>query len=125
MNKFFAITLFLLLFLCVSCENKVNFPEKEISDEDEIQDEDTDTVQELLFNLKVEANEKNSLSCRLTFSTSDERKTFVKYYSDTHKGYKISEEIDGSTLRRLAGAGSSIWNLLTPTTTCSPLSTSS
>jgi hypothetical protein len=84
---------FVLIF-SVSCENKVNIPEKELPDADgeEVSDEDADAVHEPLFNLKVEKNEKNVLSCRLTFSTIDERKTFVKYYSPTHSGYKISED---------------------------------
>jgi len=98
MNKIFVILLFLLFFSCVSCENSINIQKEEISDEDkitdedEVSDDDADTVQEPLFNLKIEENRQNSLSCRLTFSTTDERKTFVKYYSDTHKGYKISED---------------------------------
>ena len=92
MNKFFITSLFLLLFFCISCENKVSVPHNEIPDEDELSDEDADTVSEPLFNLKVEKNEKNVLSCRLTFSTTDEKKTFVKYYSPTHSGYKIAED---------------------------------
>ncbi|MBO7126784.1 aryl-sulfate sulfotransferase [bacterium] len=94
MSKFLTVLLFLLAFICVSCENKVLIPSQEISDndtEEDIPDEDADTTQEPLFDLKVEANEKNVLSCRLTFSTSDEKKTFVKYYAPTHSGYKISE----------------------------------
>ena len=111
MSRFLIMSVFFLAFLFVSCENKVSVPNKEIPDEDEISDEDTDSGDELISDLKIEENKENSLSCRLTFSTANEKKTFVKYYSDTHKGYKIS--------------GSLIWNLLTPTTTCSPLSTSS
>ena len=96
--------MFLLFFSCISCENSINIQKEEItdedkitdndkiSDEDEVSDDDDDTVQEPLFDLKIEENRLNSLSCRLTFSTTDERKTFVKYYSDTHKGYKISED---------------------------------
>ena len=75
--------------LCISCENKEEISD---SDADEISDEDADTVHESLFDLKVEENEKNVLSCRLYFSTPEERKTFVKYYSGHHAGYKISEE---------------------------------
>ena len=92
MSKFFTITLFLLVFSCISCENKAYVPSKETPDEDEISDNDTDDGNEPVSDLKIEENKENSLSCRLTFSTTDERKTFVKYYSDTHKGYKISEE---------------------------------
>ncbi len=92
MSKFFTITLFLLVFSCISCENKAYVPSKETPDEDEISDNDTDDGNEPVSDLKIEENKENSLSCRLTFSTADERKTFVKYYSDTHKGYKISED---------------------------------
>ena len=94
MNKFFTITLVSMAFLCISCENRVSLPANEISDSDtdEISDEDADTVQEPLSDLKVEENDKNVLSCRLTFSTADEKKTFVKYFSPTHSGYKIGEE---------------------------------
>lgn len=93
MRKFSSIFFLIFLVFLVSCENKVNVPDKEISDSStETPDEDSGTVQEPLFDLKVEANEKNVLSCRLTFSTSEERKTFVKYYSDAHKGYKIGED---------------------------------
>ena len=96
MCRFSIIFFAFVLIFSVSCENKVSVPAHEISDEDsdtgETPDDDADTEQGTLFNLKVEGNDKNVLSCRLTFSTPDERKTFVKYYSDTHKGYKINEE---------------------------------
>ena len=94
MRKFSIIFCVLALIFSVSCENKVSVPANVISDSDadEISDEDADTVQEPLSDLKVEENEKNVLSCRLTFSTADEKKTFVKYYSPTHSGYKIGEE---------------------------------
>ena len=96
MTRFFTITLIFLAFLCISCENKALVPSKsdadEVSDSDEIPDDDSDSGTELISDLKVEENKENVLSCRLTFSTTEERKTFVKYYSDTHKGYKISEK---------------------------------
>lgn len=96
MSRIFTITLILSAFLCISCENKALVPSKsdadEVSDSDEIPDDDSDSGTELISDLKVEENKENVLSCRLTFSTTEERKTFVKYYSDTHKGYKISEE---------------------------------
>ncbi len=98
MSRIFTITLILSAFLCISCENKAYVPSAEISDADEISDsdevsdDDNDSETELISDLKVGENKENTLSCRLTFSTSDEVKTFVKYYSDTHKGYKISED---------------------------------
>ena len=96
MRRFSIIFFAFVLIFSVSCENKVSVPAHEIPDGDsdtgEMPDDDADTGQEPLFNLKVEENDKNVLSCRLTFSTADERKTFVKYYSDVHKGYKIGED---------------------------------
>ena len=93
MRKFSSIFFLFVMIFSVSCQNKVNLPDEEISDSDiETPDEDSDTAQGPLFDLKVEGNEKNVLSCRLTFSTLEERKTFVKYYSEKHPGYKIGEE---------------------------------
>ena len=102
MRRFSIIFFVFVLIFSVSCENKLSGPAQEISDEDsdtahdgdtgETPDDDADTEQGSLFNLKVEENEKNSLSCRLTFSTADKKKTFVKYYSATHAGYKIGED---------------------------------
>ena len=98
MNRCFFILLFLLVFLNVSCENKAYRPSHEtpdddkISDEDEVPGDDADNGNGLISDLKIEKNKENSLSCRLTFSTTDEKKTFVKYYSDTHKGYKTGED---------------------------------
>ena len=90
MRRFSIIFFLLVLIFSVSCENRVYFDNMSNHD-DELQNENSDTVQKTLFNLKVEKNDKNVLSCRLTFSTSDEKKTFVKYYSSTHSGYKIAE----------------------------------
>ena len=106
MNRPIYTLLFLLAFFCISCENKTTVPTKEIhngdtdeisdNDTDEISDDDTisdnDTETDVVKNLKVEENKANSLSCKLSFSTADEKKTFVKYYSPTHSGYKIAEE---------------------------------
>ncbi len=87
---------FVLIF-SVSCGNKVHIGEIDVPDGDEIvsdadDNDDSDVHDRPVFNLKVEKNEKNVLSCRLTFSTTDERKTFVKYYSPVHSGYKIGED---------------------------------
>ena len=104
MNSKFYNMLILLVFLLVSCENTVNEKEtmkpdedsksdsEQIEDSDETDDSDSDNGSEPVFDLKVEANEKNVLSCRLCFSTSEAKKTFVKYYSATHSGYKIEED---------------------------------
>ena len=97
---FFPIFFVLPLILLLSCENKFFAPNEDISDDDidVIPDGDSDVIPdddpetEVLTNLKVEKNKKNSLSCRLTFSTADEKKTFVKYYSGSHSGYKIAEK---------------------------------
>ena len=92
MRRFSIIFFIFVLMFSVSCENKVSGPNKDITDNDEITDDDSDIVTEPLFDLKIEKNEKNILSCRLTFSTTDKKKTFVKYYSADHAGYKISED---------------------------------
>ena len=84
----------LSLFFLISCENRVSVPSQDTPDSghEEIPDEDNTSENGPLYDLKVTANDKNALSCRLAFSTSEERKTFVKYYSEKHSGYKISEE---------------------------------
>ena len=91
-----------LFFFLVSCENSVQKAEtdepgdndssdSEIDDSDEI--DDADSEKEPVFDLKVSANEKNFLSCRLSFSTPEAKKTFVKYYSPkNHAGYKTVED---------------------------------
>ena len=99
-------SLFILsVFFIVSCSNSLQNADIVVSDGDDEtvtdtdetvtdadETDDSDVPEEPLFNLKVEENKQNSLSCRLTFSTADERKTFVKYYSSGHAGYKITEE---------------------------------
>ena len=82
----------ILLFFCVlafflfSCETKT---EKDTEyDENAYSDTDNGSVS----GLKVEANDKNVLSCRLSFSTPEKKKTFVKYYSASHSGYKTGED---------------------------------
>ena len=100
MNRKLVDILILLVFFVISCENKVNEKEglepdgdtdsEQTDDSDEI--EDTDTEEEPVSALKVEANDKNVLSCRLSFSTQEEKKTFVQYYSASHSGYRIDED---------------------------------
>ena len=105
MLKKFLFLIAVLVF--VSCQNSTHGTEIDIQDDnateqdyDSVEPDDSDSPEtgdsdiqeEPLFNLKIEENAKNTLSCRLTFSTADERKTFVKYYSATHSGYKIGEE---------------------------------
>ena len=92
-------SLFILsVFFIVSCSNSLQNADIVVPDDDDEtvtdadETDDSDVPEEPLFNLKVEENKQNSLSCRLTFSTADERKTFVKYYSSGHAGYKITEE---------------------------------
>lgn len=91
MHRFSIIFFAFVMIFSISCENKVSSTDKDIPDGDADEISDNDTENEELFNLKVEKNEKNSLSCRLTFSTADARKTFVKYYSEYHAGYIIRE----------------------------------
>ena len=100
---------FVVFFVFAACENsthsfEADIPGSDDSDSAEIDDsgsdfdsdsaetDDRDVQEEPLFNLKVEENKQNSLSCRLTFSTADEVQTFVKYYSATHAGYIIRQD---------------------------------
>ena len=119
MNRMFVNVLILLIFLLVSCENTVNGKVDIASDEDSKPDseqiDDADSTDdadetddpvgtddydeaddpgwenEFVSDLKIEANDKNVLSCRLSFSTFDVRRVFVKYFSATHMGYKLTE----------------------------------
>lgn len=100
MLKKLAFLFVVFVLSLVSCKNSIrNIEEIDISDGDETADDcdageidDSDVPEEPLFALKVEKNGKNVLSCRLTFSTAEEKKTFVKYYSANHAGYKITED---------------------------------
>ncbi|MGI6395036.1 MAG: aryl-sulfate sulfotransferase [bacterium] len=86
----------LSVFVVISCNNTTyligtndssvdahSFEEKEDTENDE---------QSALLNVKVEQNEKNVLSCRLTFNTQESKKISVRYFSKDHKGYEITEE---------------------------------
>ena len=100
MNRNVVNILILLVFFVISCENKIEKetvePDEDVSsDSDQIDDADeTDDSdeEEPVSGLKIEANDKNVLSCRLSFSTPEEKKTFVKYYSASHSGYKTGED---------------------------------
>ena len=101
-----------MIFLTLSCENTVNEKTDLESDEDAVSDSEqnedsdvsddadgtdgSDSGNEFVSDLKVEANGKNFLSCRLSFATPEAQKTFVKYYSATHSGYKIDEDSAGT-----------------------------
>ncbi len=45
--------------------------------------------------ITVSVNEKNSLSCRLTFVTDASVKTAVRYFSKDHTGYETAEDTEG------------------------------
>ena len=97
--KRFGLFLFVLAaFLSFGCGNNVKHidqPQEDADPEtDPVSDDDTaepdDDPQEGM--LKVSPNENNTLSCRLTFKTSEPVKTYVKYYAENHAGYKITED---------------------------------
>lgn len=99
MLKKLPLVLIVLMFLFVSCENSMKNQDMEIPDGDDPEDDsdsaetdDSDIPEEPLFDLKIEENEKNTLSCRLTFSTAEAKRTFVKYYSPAHSGYTLDED---------------------------------
>ncbi|MGI6395035.1 MAG: aryl-sulfate sulfotransferase [bacterium] len=86
----------LSLFIVASCNNGAYLSgtsdssvDVDSSDGKEERGNDDETT---FFNLKVEQNEKNVLSCRLTFNTKEKKKMSVKYFSKDHKGYEITEE---------------------------------
>ena len=96
-----ALLLFALFFL-FSCQNKISKP-YEISDSDEDLTGDSDVVSDsdvesdadaepLIFDLSVERNSQNSLSCRLNFRTGEAKRLSVRYFSPYHPGYRISED---------------------------------
>lgn len=81
--------------MILSCSNTVNFSRSDgfPPDEDGVEIIDEDNVEvPAAFDVKVEQNEKNVLSCRLTFKTAENMKTVVRYFSKDHKGYEIIEE---------------------------------
>jgi len=94
MMKEFVIFVMLILFTA-GCENTAhNTPHtEEAADPDIVLEPDEDSVETpLIFDVKVEQNEKNVLSCRLTFKTKEKTKIVVRYFSKDHKGYEIVEE---------------------------------
>jgi len=97
MKRVWIFLLVLAAFLLAACENDVSRkPKPELPDQDQetapdddqtVPDEDTPEG-----TLKVTANENNTLSCRLSFRTSEPVKTYVRYYADNHAGYRIAED---------------------------------
>ncbi len=95
MKKLLLTTFTTSFFLFFSCENTFHNFDAERSDaiEEDTDDlGDADIITEPVQNLKVEMNEKNVLSCRLTFTTSEKRKMTVRYFNSERKGYEISED---------------------------------
>ena len=93
MNRF--IVFLMVVFLISGCDNKIhhNPGNGTKTDEDSHVEPDEDIVEApLIFDVKVEKNEKNVLSCRLTFKTEEKMKTVVKYFSKDHAGYEMIEE---------------------------------
>lgn len=86
-------TILTIAFL-VSCGNNIHNTDAEQTDgpDEDTDIEDADIINEPVQDLKVEMNELNVLSCRVTFSTPEKKKIIVKYFSKTHKGYEISED---------------------------------
>jgi len=64
----------------------------EISDTDEV-------VKDEIFDLEIVQNEKNVLSCHLTFKTENSQKPTVRYFLDSGKGYEIKAEGEGTDHR--------------------------
>ena len=88
--------LILLAFLFVSsCSNAAhNFENDAEKDESYL---DSDTVEgHSVYDIKVMKNEKNVLSCHLTFKTTDSERPVVRYFSDEGKGYELQAESEGT-----------------------------
>ena len=101
MNRF--IVFLMVVFLISGCDNKIhhNPGNGTKTDEDSHVEPDEDIVEApLIFDVKVEKNEKNVLSCRLTFKTEEKMKTVVKYFSKDHAGYEMIEEKEQTEIGR-------------------------
>lgn len=85
----------LLVLVTASCGNTTHnaFESDTSADPDNFIEPDEDNVESpALFDVKVDPNEENTLSCRLTFKTKDKVRMSVKYFAQNHKGYEITEE---------------------------------
>jgi len=98
LKKLSIIFYVIMAFTFPNCGNTVHKDDKtdNLSDLDSLVEPDEDIVETpLIFDVKVEKNEKNVLSCRLTFKTKEKIKTVVKYFAQNHNGYEIVEENEG------------------------------
>jgi hypothetical protein len=95
LKKFSILFYVVIVFTFSNCGNTVHQDDKtdNVADLDSLADPDEDIVETpFIFDVKVEKNEKNVLSCRLTFKTKEKIKTVVRYFSKDHKGYEIVDE---------------------------------
>jgi len=92
--KFFIFFQIVFILVFSACSNFTHsIKTDEFYDEDCIVEPDEDIVENpLIFDVEVEKNEKNVLSCRLTFKTKEKIKAVVRYFSKDHKGYEIVDE---------------------------------
>ena len=97
MSKYLII--FVLTAFLSSCSNSThstvdNSPD-EASDE-AAADVDVSENAEEIYDVKVTENEKNVLSCHLTFKTETPELPIVRYFSDEGKGYELEAEVEGT-----------------------------
>ena len=90
----------LILILCFgACSNAThNVLTDTLPDEavDEVASDDDISEKLGLYDLKVTENEKNVLSCHLTFKTENQELPVVRYFSDEGKGYELEAESEGT-----------------------------
>ncbi len=78
------------IVLAAGCANRTIKSTVEREDVFETNDENEKPY---IIDLNVEANSQNLLSCRLSFSTTEKKEAFVRYFSEKHKGYEVTGEI--------------------------------
>ena len=83
------------MLLVFSCSNETHSLENDAEkDESSL---DTDIMEgNSVYDIKIITNEKNVLSCHLTFKTESLATPTVKYFSDEGKGYEIKAENEGT-----------------------------
>lgn len=87
----------LFVILILSCSNAThNVTDTDSAQENDNVTSDDDVLVNKIYEVKVTENEKNSLSCFLTFKTNDSVLSKVKYFTENGKGYEIEAEQEGT-----------------------------
>lgn len=87
--------LLVIMLSVLSCSNEMHNLEND-AEKDE-SSPDTDIVESYsVYDIKVIVNEKNVLSCHLTFKTANSERPVVRYFSEEGKGYELQAESEGT-----------------------------